>query len=331
MKMFFLFALMLIPQGLFAAEYDPLAVRSTEDVKTYLLEVNDPKRNREIPIKVFLPEVEQPAAVVLYSHGLGGSRETASYLGQHWAKRGFVLINMQHPGSDESVWKGIPIRQIMPAMKKAANSQNFLDRTQDVKVVLDQLEKWNAEQGHLLNGKLNLEAVGMSGHSFGAVTTEAVSGQALPGGAQPFTDQRILAAIAMSPSTPVGQSAEVSFRKVSIPWMLMTGTHDEAPVGGQTMETRLAVFPALPTTNDRYQIILHNAVHSAFTENSRRRDRNRKNPNHHKVILALSTAFWEAYLNDNEAAKQWLLSPQAREVMEQDDQWEALSAGNVTD
>ena len=42
----------------------------------------------------------------------------------------------------------------------------------------------------------------MSGHSFGAVTTEAVSGEALPAGGQRFTDARITAAIAFSPSSP---------------------------------------------------------------------------------------------------------------------------------
>ena len=47
----------------------------------------------------------------------------------------------------------------------------------------------------------------MSGHSFGAVTTEAVSGESLPLGGQKFTDPRIRAAIAFSPSSPKTGSA----------------------------------------------------------------------------------------------------------------------------
>jgi len=58
---------------------------------------------------------------------------------------------------------------------------------------------------------------------------------------------RIKAAIAMSPSRPRrGGDAAESFGDVAIPWLLMTGTKDVAPIGGADLESRLAVFPALP-------------------------------------------------------------------------------------
>ena len=34
--------------------------------------------------------------MILLSHGLGGSREVGTYLGEHWAARGFVVVAMQH-------------------------------------------------------------------------------------------------------------------------------------------------------------------------------------------------------------------------------------------
>lgn len=43
--------------------------------------------------------------------------------------------------------------------------------------VLDRLAEWNAAADHALAGRLDLHRVGMSGHSFGAQTTQAVSGQ----------------------------------------------------------------------------------------------------------------------------------------------------------
>ena len=52
--------------------------------------------------------------------------------------------------------------------------------SQDVPAVLDQLEAWNKTSGHQLAGRLDLTRVGMSGHSFGAITTQAVSGQTFP-------------------------------------------------------------------------------------------------------------------------------------------------------
>ena len=67
-------------------------------------------------------------------------------------------------------------------MEQAAGAQNFLLRVKDVKAVLDQLARWNEGASHSLAGRLDLRRVGMSGHSFGAVTTQAVSGQRAPRG-----------------------------------------------------------------------------------------------------------------------------------------------------
>src|ERR1019366_9238119 len=141
-----------------------------------------------------------------------------------------------------------------------------------------------------LAGRLDLKKVGMSGHSFGAVTTEAVSGETLPVGGRKFTDPRIKVALVLSPSTPRAGSAAKAFGAVKIPWLLMTGTKDLAPVGNETMKRRLAVYPALHGA-PKYELVLHNAEHSVFTDRALPGDREPRNPNHHRVILALSTAF----------------------------------------
>ena len=130
-----------------------------------------------IPIKVYLPPLSKAAPVILFSHGLGGSREGYAYVGQHWAKRGYVVVMLQHPGSDESVWRGQPLGQRMKAMQDAASAENLLLRLKDVPAVLDQLTKWNVEDKHALKGRLDLEHVGMSGHSFVHQTTQGVAGQ----------------------------------------------------------------------------------------------------------------------------------------------------------
>jgi predicted dienelactone hydrolase len=69
------------------------------------LVVKDEKRSREIPIRVYLPTDQAAAPVVLFSHGLGGNREGSAFLGKHWAARGYVAVFVQHPGSDDCVWK----------------------------------------------------------------------------------------------------------------------------------------------------------------------------------------------------------------------------------
>ncbi|MCX6895311.1 MAG: dienelactone hydrolase, partial [Verrucomicrobia bacterium] len=202
-----------------------------------------------------------------------------------------------------------------------ASLENFLLRVHDVPAVLDQLELWNAAKTNALAGRLDLKKIGMSGHSFGAVTTEAVSGQTAPTGGQAFTDPRIRAAIAFSPSTPASGSAECAFGSVKIPWLLMTGTKDIAPIGHADMKSRLAVYPALHGA-PKYELVLDGAEHSAFTDRALPGDRAPRNPNHHRVILALATAFWDAYLRGDAAALAWLNGPGPRAVMEPADGWQ---------
>ncbi len=142
-----------------------------------------------------------------------------------------------------------------------------------------------------------------------------------PGKFALFTDPRIDAAIMMSPSSPKQDTPEQAFGKVEIPWMLMTGTNDVAPIGDADLESRLAVFPALPP-GDKYEVVLDGAEHSAFTDRALPGDREPRNPNHHRVMLALSTAFWDAYLMDDPDALEWLRGDGPRSVMDPGDRWQ---------
>jgi predicted dienelactone hydrolase len=301
--------------------YDPLALPDASRPQTLDLTVTDLSRNREIPIKVYLPSAKTPAPVVLFSHGLGGSRDGSAFLGQHWASRGYLAVFLQHPGSDTSVWQGKPLADRMPAMRQAASARNFLLRVKDVPAVIDQLEIWNKSPDHPLAGRLDLKHLGMSGHSFGAVTTQAVSGQTMPIGNISFTDPRIQAAVIFSPSGPRRGDAKPAFGGVKIPWMLMTGTKDISPIGEADLASRLSVFPALPP-GGKYELVLDGAQHSVFTDRALPGETGQRNPNHHRVILALSTAFWDAYLRDEPAAKAWLDGDGPRSVMEKDDRWQ---------
>jgi predicted dienelactone hydrolase len=305
-----------------AADYDPLMIPETAEIETLDLTVQDADRGREIPIRVYLPPATGAAPVVLFSHGLGGSRENNPYLGRHWAARGYVVVCLQHAGSDETVWRDVPLGQRLAAMRRAANAQNTLLRLQDVPAVIDQLEAWNSDDDSPLRGRLDLDRVGMSGHSFGAVTTQGVSGQRTPRGRALFTDSRIKAALPMSPNAPsAGGDPAQLFGEVAIPWLLMTGTRDTALVGDATVESRLAVYPALPP-GGKYELVLHEAEHSAFGDRALPGDSTARNPNHHRVILALSTAFWDAYLRDDSRAKNWLDGTGPSTVLEAEDRWQ---------
>ena len=133
-------------------------------------------------------------------------------------------------------------------------------------------------------------------------------------------DKRIRAAVVMSPSSPSLQSAESAFGSVTTPCLLLTGTRDSVPfLSDQSTESRRAVFPALPSGN-AYELVLHNATHSAFTDRSRRND-TPHNPKHHRAIEAITTAFWDAYLQGNKEAQKWLRDSGTKDTLEPQDTW----------
>ena len=279
-------------------EYDPLAIFDQHRFETHDFTVKDQGRQREIPIRVYLPSEKAPAPVVLFSHGLGGSRAGYAYLGRHWASRGYVAVFLEHRASD------------------ATGIRNFLSRVRDVPAVLDQLERWNKSDGHALAGMLDLSRIGMSGHSLGASTTEAMSGQLFSHGKFSYTDPRIKAAIAFSPSGPGrGGDPKEAFGSVKIPWMLMTGTRDG------DVKSRLAVFAALPP-GGKYELVLDGAEHSVFTDQAPPRRTGKRNLDYHRVILALSTAFWDAWLCRDMAARTWLDGDGQNSVLEKNDRWQ---------
>jgi len=317
----FLLLISILPH---AFAYDPLAAPKP-GMPPQDFTIRDAARDREIPVRVYLPAEKKIAPVVLFSHGLGGSREGSAFLGRHWSARGYVCVFLQHHGSDEGVWKDKPLPARAAALMQAANAQNLLLRIRDVSAALDELERWNKDTGHTLHQRMNLSQTGMSGHSFGAQTTQAVSGQRFPVG-PPTLEPRIKAAVIFSPSKPARGDTQRSFGEVKLPWLLMTGTKDVARIGPQTIgaadvESRLAVYPALPP-GDKYELVLDEAAHFAFTDRPDFEKEDPRNPNHHRVILALSTAFWDAYLKNDAEAKAWLTGDAARKLMDEKDRWQ---------
>lgn len=282
---------------------------SPAPIEVLRYEPADASRSRTVPVKVYLVKSAQVKPVIVFSHGLGGSRENGVYLAEHWARHGYVAVFVQHSGSDESVWKETVRGERMAAMKQAASARSLVDRVGDIPFVLDQLERWNVEPGHALHGALDLEHIGMTGHSFGAVTTQAMMGQKFPLGKE-FADPRLDAFLPMSPSTGRGLSALEAFGHIQAPVLCMTGTEDTSVITpDKTAASRREVYAALPA-GDKYELVFEGGTHSAFSDTALFDDK--QLAHHHPAIQNISTRFWDAYLRSDGAAKAWLQSEKPR-------------------
>ncbi|GAB4400981.1 MAG: acetylhydrolase [Rhodoferax sp.] len=299
-----------------SADYDPLARPDPTPPTVWDGTLPGHADQRALPLRAYLPARTGGAPVLVFSHGLGGSRRGSAYLGQHWAARGYAALFVQHPGSDEDVWRSVPAGQRKAALQAAASAQQLRLRVQDIRHLIDQL---HAAPPPALAGRLDLARLGVAGHSFGARTAQRLGGQTTPG--WDAADPRIRAALLMSPSTPSRGDAASAFAAVRIPWMLMTGTQDVSPIGDTDVPQRLAVFDALPP-GQKYLLVLDGATHAAFTDRPLPAHAPPRNPLHHRSILALSTAFWDTHLRQDPAARAWLHGRGPRGVLQTPDRWQ---------
>ncbi len=107
--------------------------------------------------------------VIVISHGLGSNPEEFEAYARHLASYGYLVAVPQHPGSD---YKQIE-DMLAGNSQEVFKSKEFIDRPLDVSYLLDELERRNGEE---YGNKLDLNRVGVMGHSFGAYTALALAG-----------------------------------------------------------------------------------------------------------------------------------------------------------
>lgn len=262
---------------------------------------HDARRGRTLPVKIYAPEgAVGPVPVVLVSHGLGGSREGLAYLGRHLAAHGYLAVHLQHPGSDEAVWRGSADPRA--ALARAANREAARARYADVPFAIDRLAGLAAPGGPLA-GRIDLARLAIAGHSFGARSALVAAGQAHLGGGS-FGDPRVRAAVALSPSAP-RMGARMAFARMTAPILHITGTEDLNPLDPsmQAAERRIP-FETIRGV-DQYLIVLDGARHMDFS-GSRRSDDPARERHVQEVVKAATVAFLDAVLRGNTDARHWL-------------------------
>ena len=317
-----IFAFFIVPSVLFAADsaVTYTAMPGPYQVDTASYDWNDPARDRDVPVKIYFPHSgDGPFPLIIFSHGLGGSREGYEYLGRHWASYGYVSVHLQHHGSDAAVWQNTqPMESMRQAIKDPANAVN---RARDVSFAIDKMENMNRESG-ALKGRIDLRHVGMAGHSFGAWTTLAIAGEVFfgpLGGETSLADPRVKAAVAMSAPVPTKDKDRLDkiYAKIKIPCLHMTGTLDDSPLGETAAKDRRLPFDHINAA-DQYLIIFNSAVHMTFAALRASPELQKKDALFHDLICISSTAFWDAYLKNDAAAKKWLSDGGLKTVLGQD-------------
>ncbi|WP_287128186.1 alpha/beta fold hydrolase [Candidatus Cyanaurora vandensis] len=279
----------------------PLSYTPTLGNQTTTLQQHwrDPARNREIPVKVYYPKRAGTWPVIIFSHGLGGSREDYGYLGQQWASQGYVVVHLQHQGSDNQVGRGNP--RVYQALQQAAfDPRNGYDRALDVSFVLDRLKKFTLPN----QARLDLKNVGAAGHSFGAFTALAVAGQRLldpQGNIIGLPDPRVRAIIPMSAPVPTRPDQQaIAYRQLQVPALHMTGTQDDS-FDTPARDRRIPYDRTV--ASNQFLITFKDGNHGTFFGLPPAQPQDAR---FQELIRLSSTAFWDSYLKADRQAQTWL-------------------------
>ena len=286
----------------------------------------DARRQRAVPVRIRWPQGAAPAGgwpVVIYSHGLGGSRAGGDVWGQAWAAAGFVVLHLQHAGSNIDAVRAVASSFTgRAALRTLGGADQLLARLQDVVFALDEMARRKKDDNAQEKAwrMVRADAVGMAGHSFGAHTTLGVAGQSYPGYTG-MKDPRISALIALSPALPAVGDAVKAFTAVTQPALCLTGTLDADVVGnGATPDKRAAVFGALPAGN-KAMLLLKDAGHMTFGGNAgglagraggilpREAVTTQLQSQHHALMARVTTDWWRAHLSGDAQAKDRLQLP----------------------
>jgi predicted dienelactone hydrolase len=264
--------------------------------------IADPARARDIPVRVRMPEGGAgKAPVILFSHGLGGSVDAGTLFAREWAMVGFLVVHVQHPGSDQSVWRGQ--RDGLSKLKAAAGGSQLQARVADMGKVADAVAA-GVRVGACSLGQGDAARIGAAGHSFGAHTVLALAGQRFGPRGAAGRNPAFRAIAALSPMSPGNDAsnAPAAFGGIAIPVLTATGSADGSPLAREksleeVVAARAAVFPALPpsrTGRGHVGLWLDGATHSDFGGNAAPR----RSPDAHIVAVttAATTAFFRAHL-----------------------------------
>jgi len=197
-----------------------------------------------------------PCRPSCFSHGLGGSRSGGATWGEHWASHGFAVIHVQHPGSDEALWRDKPVGERLAGLKSGATLQQFVARIGDVKFVLDELTRRHRRTARSRPPRHERSFVRRRHDAlYSAASSPATS--------------RTSASRRSSPSArrprPV-RTPPTQFASFTRPALLVTGTLDGQPFPGlgATAAQRLMPFKAMPATGNKFLLVLNDADHMYF-------------------------------------------------------------------
>lgn len=215
-----------------------------------------PGRAVALQVRVSAPVAGRDLPIVLLSHGHGTSNHLSSLngyapLAQHWAARGFVVIQPTHLSS--ATLRGV----VDPNGPEGALF--WRSRAEDMTRVLDALDSIE-EAVPGLRGRVDCSRVAVAGHSLGAMTAGMLLGQRVTdadGAVVSLRDSRIAAGVIIAgPGNPAyltGAARDrypilrtLDFSAMTAPALVVVGDRDVNPMFSDQAAYRAGAYTLSP-------------------------------------------------------------------------------------
>jgi dienelactone hydrolase len=241
---------------------------SAESLDSVALQWTDSARQREVLARLYMPPPSAHSAqvpLVVFSHGIGGSREGYTYLGKYLAANGIAALHLQHVGSDRNLWFGNPLMMVL-RLQNAAKEGEAIARAKDVSFALDRV-LGDAQ----LASRIDPQRIAAAGHSYGANTSLLVSGARIQR-EDGVRDFRIKTAVIISAPPFYGEAdPNKILGAIQIPTLHITATGDEIKIPGyySSPSDRVAVYEATGAAQPgarKMLAVFKDGSHSMFTD-----------------------------------------------------------------
>lgn len=200
---------------------------------------------RELAIKIWQPQKDErslklsgPFPLVVFSHGLAGSRNNAAYLGDFLASHGYILVAMDFPLT----------KLFAPG---GPNVLDMVNQPEDISFIIDTLLASNEQPNHSLYRQIDATRIGLIGHSLGGMTTTLTAYHPR------LRDPRVSAAISLA--GPLEMFGRRMFQAYDTPFMLIASDADPM------VDYRKNAAVLTSRINNAVLVTLHKASHSGFT------------------------------------------------------------------
>ncbi|MGQ9572128.1 MAG: alpha/beta hydrolase family protein [Dehalococcoidia bacterium] len=151
-----------------------------------------------------LDRSQAPYPLVVFSHGFSSIRRQSASFTAHLASHGYIVISPDYPLSNGAAPGG-------PRLGDVVNQPG------DVTFLIDSFLRFSDEPGNQFEGAIDDEAIGLTGHSLGGLTTILATFGSL-------ADSRVKAAVPLAaPACLVGNQ---NYKDFDTPLLVMGGTED---------------------------------------------------------------------------------------------------------